>query len=100
MVIYENKIKIYINNKYHPKLTRYHILFHSLKNTYVQFKNKIYRINKIYKIWNWGWYYCMEVTDDKCCFEIAYLNKSSCIPYIQKMIEINCQDLIFLNNLK
>ena len=83
-----------------PDLSTWNILFHKYKNKKVQFKNKIYTVEKVLYHWNWGYYYSMDISNDKIKFNILFKNVNCCVPKIMKIIDANSKVLTILNSEK
>lgn len=99
--LYEDKItKVYVDNNFVPDLSTWNILFHKYKNKKVQFKNKIYTVEKVLYHWNWGYYYSMCVSNGKIKFNILFKNVNCCVPKIMKIIDANSKVLTILNSEK
>lgn len=85
MTIKNNEIIKKINNKLHI----YNIVYHPLKNKKIGFQKHIFKIINVLKLWNWGWYYALEIT----CLKgenINMFNKTYIlVPYINQSCEEN-----------
>lgn len=100
IIILENeKTKIIINNKYlnNSKSYREILKNHHDLGKIAAVDGEVYQFIKIWKDWNWGWYYIAEL---KCLTNknnpnliFPYKNKSCCIPELIKILNINSRKL-------
>ena len=91
---------IYINKNYKmlddPLIYKLYIVFHELNNKIILYKNQRYKVLKVYKIWNWGWYYTAEILNmiNNNQIEIPIKNKSCELPEIVEYINRYSKDVV------